>query len=222
MEVTRVRRPLWNPGWPVRGMMAVARFSGFARWAVAAWLACAAAGATETAPAGATAPREPEIRHLAPRRDAVDVRRIRYYRAKLPLSLRWRGNFAWAQADIEGLEKKEYFAHSRIQNLAGLSAAAAKQLQGISVGPPEGQARFETLFVDYQGRVDGPDALPRRFDTEYKILEDLAARLPDPAVAGTIRLYTNLEPCPSCRGVMRQFLACYTNVEILVLYEWPP
>ena len=53
-------------------------------------------------------------------------------------------------------------------------------------------------------------------------LEDIAARLPDASAAGQIRLYTNLEPCPSCRGVMDQFLAFYTNVEIEVFYEWPP
>ena len=120
------------------------------------------------------------------------------------------------------MEKKEYFAHSGIQNFDGLSAKAAKLIKGISFSPEKGKGKFKTLFVDYLGNVDGPNALPRYFDTEYKILEDIAARLPDPSARGYIRLYTNLEPCPSCRGVMRQFLALYTNVEIQLLYEWPP
>ena len=165
--------------------------------------------------------REPAIRHLDRKRDAADVKRIWYYRKKLPEPFYRRNNFAWARADIEGLEKKEYFAHSGIQSFEGLSSRAAKRIKDISFSPEKGKGRFETLFVDYLGNVNGPNALPRWFDTEYKILEDIASRLPDPAVKGTIRLYTNLEACPSCRGVMRQFLAAYPNVEMLVLYEWP-
>ena len=177
----------------------------------------AAGDAVVAAPA-----REPEIRHLDRKQDAADLKRIWFYRKKLPEPFYRRNNFAWARADIEGLEKKEYFAHSGIQNFDGLSKSAAKRIQGISFSPEKGKGRFQTLFVDYLGNIDGPNALPRWFDTEYKILEDIAARLPDPSVSGTIRLYTNLEACPSCRGVMRQFLAIYTNVEMLVLYEWPP
>ncbi len=165
--------------------------------------------------------REPEIRHLDRKRDAADVKRIWFYRKKLPEPFYRRNNFAWARADIEGLEKKEYFAHSGIQNFEGLSSRAAKRIKDISFSPEKGKGRFETLFVDYLGNVNGPNALPRWFDTEYKILEDIASRLPDPTVKGTIRLYTNLEACPSCRGVMRQFLAAYPSVEMLVLYEWP-
>ena len=181
-------------------------------------------GAAETkAAAAAEAPaREPEIRHLDRKKDAADLKRIWFYRKKLPEPFYRRNNFAWARADIEGLEKKEYFAHSGIQNFDGLSKSAAKRIQGMSFSPEKGKGKFQTLFVDYLGNIDGPNALPRWFDTEYKILEDIAARLPDPSVSGSIRLYTNLEACPSCRGVMRQFLATYTNVEMLVLYEWPP
>lgn len=198
-----------------------------ARWAwLLLGLACApapAAPAQDKPEAAAVAPvREPEIRHLDRKKDAADLKRIWFFRKKLPEPFYRRNNFAWARAEIEGLDKKEYFAHSGIQDFAGLSARVAKRIQGMSFSPGKGQGRFETLFVDYQGNVGGPDALPRWFDTEYKILEDIAARLPDPAVKGTLRLYTNLEPCPSCRGVMRQFLAVYTNVEMLVLYEWPP
>lgn len=133
-----------------------------------------------------------------------------------------RNNFGWAWADIEGLEKKEYFAHSGIQSLEGFSKTVARRLKDMSFSPEKGKGKFQTLFVDYLGNVDGPDALPRWFDTEYKMLEDIAARLPDTAVHGKIRLYTNLAPCPSCRGVMDQFLALYTNVDLEVFYEWPP
>ena len=181
--------------------------------------------APEKAPAKAaatrSAEREPVIRHLDPEDDAADYKRIWEVRRRLPREFQWRNNFGWARADVEGLEKKEYFAHSGIQNLAGLSAAAAKPLADMSFSPEKGKGLFKTLFVDFRGNVDGPGAIPRWYDTEYKMLEDVAARLTNRAAKGNIRLYTNLEPCPSCRGVMRQFLARYPNVEMEVLYEWP-
>lgn len=199
-------------------------------------LACglAAARPAPAAPAQAKAPaeaeakaetaaaREPEIRHLDRKQDAADLKRIWFFRKKLPEPFYRRNNFAWARADIAGLEKKEYFAHSGIQGTEDFSKRVAKRLAGMSFSPAKGQAQFETLLVDWQGNIGGPDALPRWFDTEFKILEDIAARVQDPAAAGTVRLYTNLEPCPSCRGVMRQFLARYTNVAMVVFYEWPP
>ncbi len=199
-------------------------------WVAGLLLALAPAGRAEEEPKAAAEPvpavaeevREPEIRHLDRKEDAADLKRIWFYRKKLPEPFYRRNNFAWARADIEGLEKKEYFAHSGIQNFDAFSARVAKRLQGMSFSPEKGKGRFQTLLVDYKGNIGGPDALPRWFDTEYKILEDIASRLPDPSAAGTIRLYTNLEACPSCRGVMRQFLAAYTNVDMLVFYEWPP
>lgn len=196
---------------------------------VVAWAGEPSVAAEEAATAVAVAAvpsiaaaREPEIRHLDRETDAADLKRIWRLRKKLPEEFVRRNNFGWAWADIEGLEKKEYFAHSGIQNFNGLSARAAKRIQGISFSPEKGKGRFQTLFVDYLGNIDGPNAMPRWFDTEYKMLEDIAARLPDPSVSGRIRLYTNLEPCPSCRGVMKQFMAAYTNIEMVVFYEWPP
>ena len=195
------------------------------QWAVGFLLVCGlpvlapAQPPTEPVPLAA---REPEIRHLDRQQDHADLQRIWYFRKQLPEKFYRRNNFAWAWAEIAGLDKKEYFAHSGIQNFDGLSSRAAKKIKGISFAPEKGKAKFKTLFVDYLGNVGGKDALPRVFDTEYKIIEDIAARLPDPAVAGTIRLYTNLQPCPSCVGVMRQFLAVYTNLQMVVFYEWPP
>ncbi len=188
-------------------------------------LACAEAAPVKkkAKPEAAVAmPREPEIRHLDRKKDSADVKRIWVYRKKLPEPFYRRNNFAWARAEIEGLDQKEYFAHSGIQDLDDFSSKAAKRLRGISLAPDKKTAKFKTLFVDYMGNVGGSGALPRWFDTEYKILEDIAARLEDTSATGNIRLYTNLEPCPSCRGVMEQFLALYTNVEMEVLYEWPP
>ena len=165
--------------------------------------------------------REPIVRHVDRREDAEAKKRVWYYRNRLPAEFQRMNNFAWARADIPGLRKKEYYAHSRIQSLDNLSSRAARKIQGISPQPDRETARFRTLFVDFEGNIGGPNAIPRWFDTEYKILEDIAARLPDPSVEGRILMYTYLEPCLSCRGVMEQFMAIYTNVEMEVIYEWP-
>ena len=165
--------------------------------------------------------RDVTLRKIHSESDEALSKRIESFRARLPESFQKMNNFAWARAEIKGLRKKEYFAHSRIQSLDGLSWSAARKIRSISTKPAKETARFETLFVDYLGNVGGPNAIPRHFDTEYKIMEDVASRLPDSSVGGSILLYTDLEPCPSCRGVMRQFLAVYTNVQIEVLYDWP-
>ncbi len=192
------------------------------RSAVAVSLVCAWTGLAQTdAGSAASAPRVPELRQIDPVRDAAAWERIEVVRQKLPAEFRSRNNFAWAVAWIDGLEKREYFAHSRVQTLDGLSAEAAEPIADISLKPVQEKARFKVLCVNQNGAVDGDDCWWRDVDTECKILEDVAARLPDSAVAGHLRLYTELYPCPSCWNVMIQFLAMYSNVQMQVLYRTP-
>lgn len=158
-----------------------------------------------------------EIRLAEAGRDAPALRRLETIRAKLPEKYQRRNNFAWAVAQIDGLDKVEYFAHSGIKRTGDLSSVAAADVAGISLNRKKG--RFTVLCVNHADEIEGDDCWPRHVDTEYKILEDLAARLPDPAAAGRIRLYTDLYPCASCRHVMAQFLNSYTNVRMQVLYR---
>lgn len=160
--------------------------------------------------------RQPTLRKIHPEKDAAVVARVEFNRARLPEQYRRRNNFAWAVAKVKGLDKTEYFAHSGIQDLDSLSAEAARAIAGISLRPPQG--RFHALCVNQNDVVDGHDCWVRAVDTEYKILEDLAARLPDPSVKGRVKLYTDLPPCASCWNVMKQFLAAYTNIQMQVLY----
>ena len=179
----------------------------------AAWLAVAAqAGSPPAAPE-----RHPVIRLIEPGRDDPALARLEIVRARLPEKNRRRNNFAWAVAQIEGLEKTEYYAHSGINGLGGLSAEAAARIPDIS--PRCKKGRFEVLCVNHADEIEGDDCWPRYMDTECKILEDLAAHLPDTAAAGRVRLYTDLYPCASCRHVMAQFLGMYTNVSLQVLYR---
>ena len=197
--------------------------SGAAGWRMI-WPAAMilALGLAVRAPAQAPLPetpvRQPEIRRLDPGKDAAALARLESVRRRLPEKYRRRHNFAWAVAQIAGLEKVEYFAHSGIQSLHDVSAAAAENVDGISLRKKKG-GRFEVLCVNHNDEIEGADCWPRNMDTEYKILEDLAARLADPAAVGRVRLYTDLYPCASCRHVMAQFLAVYTNVQMQVLYR---
>ncbi len=175
-------------------------------------MALTGAGVAQEAP-----DREPELRQVDQVKDVAALKRIEVVRKKLPVQFQRRNNFAWAVARIDGLQKVEYFAHSGIQNLDDLSADAKKRVAGISLAPERG--RFEALCVNQSDVVDGPDCWVRTVDTEYKILEDMAARLPDSSAQGCLRLYTDLAPCASCWNVMKQFLAVYTNVQMQVLYK---
>ena len=117
------------------------------------------------------------------------------------------------------LKRIEFFAHSGIQDFEGLSTDAQAAIAEISLKPAAG--RFKTLCVNQNEAVEGFDCWQRDVDTEYKIIEDLAARLPDMAAKGRMLLFTELYPCPSCWNVMKQFLSAYPNVEMLVLYRTP-
>lgn len=191
------------------------RRSRAGRWL--GWAVVLAGFAWAEPPPPAMPERLPAIRLIEPARDGPALIRIEAMREKLPEKNRRRNNFAWAVAKIDGLEKVEYYAHSGINGTGGLSAEAAARIPGIS--PRCKKGRFEVLCVNHADEIEGDDCWPRYMDTECKILEDLAARLPDPSASGRVRLYTDLYPCASCRHVMAQFLASYTNVQMQVLYR---
>ena len=197
---------------------------GFRKWLWIVWVATAlvwtaAAGAKDPPPPEQMLPtvRQPTLRKINREKDALVLERIELHRAKLPEQYRKRNNFAWAVAKINGLDKTEYYAHSGIQSLDDFSKETAAELADISLRPEQG--RFKALCVNQNDVVDGNDCWLRVVDTEYKIIEDMAARLPDKSVKGRVKLYTDLPPCASCWNVMKQFMAEYTNVNMSVLYR---
>jgi hypothetical protein len=56
---------------------------------------------------------------------------------------------------------------------------------------------------------------PRTFDSEVKILENLASGLPRDA-RGTINLFTERAACISCGGVVMQFRRMFPNIKLNV------
>lgn len=91
------------------------------------------------------------------------------------------------------------------------------------------------LLTGVSGRVSPPQTVPspanrlfttrdsgamtRAFDSEVKILEDIAKDLPANA-KGTIALYTERKPCArSCREVIQQFKARFPGIKVIVTYS---
>lgn len=169
-----------------------------------------------SATAGAP-PRQPLIRQVDAARDQKAQQRIEQLRQKLPEKYQRRNNFAWAAVRVAGVDKTEYFAHSGIQKQTDISSEAWGPISAISLRCRKG--RFTVLCVNHNDEIEGDNCWPRHVDTECKILEDLAARIPSPNAAGVVLLYTDLYPCASCRYVMEQFLAAFTNVNMQVLFR---
>ncbi|URJ59060.1 deaminase domain-containing protein [Paenibacillus polymyxa] len=98
--------------------------------------------------------------------DGHIVDRVRDLRAKLSNRLK-NVNFSYFEVDIPGIYKKEFYAHS------GLNGDnKAKDYADFSLKPTKKPKYEATKAPDKSGRI-----YKRDMDTEYKILNDLAARL---------------------------------------------
>ncbi|MCM4079926.1 polymorphic toxin-type HINT domain-containing protein [Paractinoplanes hotanensis] len=75
------------------------------------------------------------------------------------------------------------------------------------------------------GTVDAPAARQfstppgKEWDSEAQILEHYASFLPADA-RGTIKLYTEAAPCPSCSSVIQQFKNKYPHIKLDISYTW--
>ena len=180
-----------------------------------------AAGALACMAAAGVFAREPDsIERLRPAEDPETAERIEAWRERLDETFRERFNFAWCRARVDGLGSAEYIAHSSIgfpEDLTEESLASVGAVLVMAI--PEDERHYETHCVSRQNVIDGDDCWERDYDTEFKILEAITAGLPETDVEGEILLYTDLPPCASCRGVMRQFLERYPNIRLEVLYK---
>ncbi|MEP0856343.1 deaminase domain-containing protein [Trichocoleus sp. DQ-U1] len=91
-----------------------------------------------------------------------------------------------------------------------LIAISGKSTRSGTVGLPQ-QPLFEIFEV--------PPGHSRAYDTEYKLLEELASRYAQtPDVEGTINLLTERPPCDSCSNVIQQFRRRFPNIMVTVNY----
>jgi hypothetical protein len=91
-----------------------------------------------------------------------------------------------------------------------LIAISGRSARSGTIGLPQ-QPLFKTFEV--------PPGHSRAYDTEYKLLEELASRYAQtPEVEGTINLFTERPPCDSCSNVIEQFRRRFPNIMVTVNY----
>ncbi|MCT4618354.1 MAG: hypothetical protein N4A62_03085 [Marinisporobacter sp.] len=134
--------------------------------------------------------------------DSEFITKVKETRKNIPKRIRGKYNFGYAEVDIVGLEKKEFYAHSTVKDLDSIESVPRREkLKNISVEPKEEDKIFKTLKVNEKNVVDGNGAWDRARDTEFKILNEIASKI-DNNASGKIKLYTDLNCCPSCQNVI--------------------
>jgi hypothetical protein len=80
--------------------------------------------------------------------------------------------------------------------------------------------RFGTVGIPQQplfATFETPPGHSRAYDSEYKLLEELASRYAEtPGVKGRVDLVTERAPCASCSDVISQFRIRFPNIAITV------
>ena len=65
--------------------------------------------------------------------------------------------------------------------------------------------------------LDPPPGRDRKYDSEYKLLEEIASRYTqNQKLTGTIELFTQREMCISCEYVLGQFQQMFPNIKVTV------
>ncbi|MFU8646633.1 deaminase domain-containing protein, partial [Lysinibacillus sp. RSDA_15] len=143
--------------------------------------------------------------------EAHIIDRVKELRGNLPSNYKKSGNFAFAEVDVNSLNKKEFYSSSKIDEFKG---NLEEKVPEISLKPNE--PIFEASLAP------GKDGKPymRDSDTEYKILNEIALKLGDDVNAtGKIKLFTELDTCDSCSKVIAEFANKYKNIELEVIHN---
>ncbi|MGQ3479453.1 deaminase domain-containing protein [Paenibacillus sp. TY11] len=131
-------------------------------------------------------------------------------RGRLSNKYKETGNFAYAEVKVSGVEKQDFYAHSKIHS-------SAKKIPGTEEFSfkPDNPKFKATEAPDAEGNIYMRDG-----DTEYKILNDVADKLGDNHNAsGNIKLFTEKDTCGSCNEIIQQFDKEYPNVRIEVIHN---
>lgn len=150
------------------------------------------------------------------------MKRATELRQSLTGKLKSKGNFGYSEVNIEGLAKKEFYAHSQIKGFDHIKDKQfADKFKDISREYSEQESLFKPLKVNSKNVIDnGSDGWLRNVDTEAKMIEDLARRLGDNNLAkGSMKLFTELPPCPSRSRVISLFNDRYPNIVVEVIHN---
>lgn len=75
----------------------------------------------------------------------------------------------------------------------------------------------------FEPSIDPSTNRPMNTDAEYKALSELAARLDATAgpKVGVVYLFSELQPCASCRSVIAQFVERFPMVSVVIEFDHP-
>ena len=139
------------------------------------------------------------------------IDRVKTLRQKLTSDYKRSGNFGWAETEISGLSKSEYYAHSGIDELTG---TLPDRVPDISLKPQTEIFPWSTV----PNSAGYPIA--RNIDTEYKILTEISQKLgTNTNATGKIKLFTERAPCSSCSNVIELFSKKYPKIEVKVIHN---
>lgn len=143
--------------------------------------------------------------------EAHIIDRVKELRGNLSSKYKKADNFALAEVDVNSLNKKEFYASSKIDEFKG---KLEEKVPEISLKPNE--TIFEASLAP--GKYGKP--YMRDSDTEYKTLNEIALKLGDDVNAtGKIKLFTELDTCDSCSKVIAEFANKYKNIELEVIHN---
>ncbi len=145
--------------------------------------------------------------------DASIINQVKKLRQQLTSKYKKSGNFGYAEVEVIGTGKSEYYAHSSVQQLTG---ELPDRVPDICLKP-----KVEDELFPYSAQpTKSGDMLNRNVDTEYKILTKLAKNLGDDEnVVGTLKLFTERAPCGSCSNVIDLFKSKYPYFEIEIIHN---
>ncbi|MEQ9480925.1 deaminase domain-containing protein [Coleofasciculus sp. F4-SAH-05] len=121
---------------------------------------------------------------------------------------RWRIRLAQLRHELGiGQRRNIAIAEFQIGNDSGeLTAVSGQAIRPGTISLPQ-QPLFET-FEFSPGHS-------RAYDSEYKLLEELASRYAQtPEIQGTVNLVTERPPCVSCSYVIEQFRQRFPNIAL--------
>ena len=145
--------------------------------------------------------------------DSKIFNRVKELRGMLTSAYKKSGNFGYADVNVSGISKSEFYSHSSIDSLTG---ELSQRVPDISLTPEK--PVFDALKVNGDNLIEGADAYLRNVDSEFKILNDIANRLGNnTSASGTIKLFTERVPCPSCSRVINMFMEKYKHIKIEVI-----
>ena len=133
--------------------------------------------------------------------DKVFTEKMEGFNSRLKSS----GNIAGAYLD--GDVSTMYYAHSKISNIPDKYHGTGE------IVLIKDNRRFECVDVK---KADGSIRTDTCFDTEAKLFEYFA-ELYKIRPFKTLTMYSERGMCPSCRYVMRQFMAAFPNVKVNVI-----